>query len=97
MGLAISVTVGTTTPVKVYTQNLADREIFLQNTDSTFYVHCSTWSGFVASSGSPRFLLPPKPTGITTNGTFSIWCLADPSAGAATIEIVGIKERNSKD
>lgn len=97
MGLGISVNITTLTATRVYLQEYKDREIFLQNTDSTYYVHCGTFSGVTASSGVPRFILPPKPTGVTTNGTYSIYCIADPAAGGATIEIVGIRERNSKD
>lgn len=92
-----SVSVGSTTPVKVYTQDLRDREILLQNTDSTYYVHCGTYSSVNATSGTPRFLLPPKPTALTTNASFSIWCVADPAAGSASIEIVGEVERDRRD
>lgn len=96
-GIAFSFTVGTTTPVKVYTADVRDREILFQNTDPTFYVHCGTWSAVNATAGTPRFLLPPKPTGVSTQATYSIWCLGDPSAGSTTIEVVGIKERASRD
>lgn len=92
-----SVMVGTTTPVKVYTQDLRDREILFQNTDSTYYIHCGTHSAINATAGTPRFLLPPKPSGVTTNAAFSIWCVAEPAALSATIEIVGEVERDRRD
>lgn len=95
-GAAFTSSIGTATAVKVYTQNYADREVFFQNTDTTYNVACSTWSAFSSSSG-PRFYLPKNFVGVTTNGTYSIWCLAESGAGSGTVEVVGIRERSSKD
>jgi len=94
--IPFSVSVGSTTPVKVYSIDLRDREILFQNTDSTYYVHCGTYSTINATAGTPRFLLPPKPSAVTTNATFSIWCVADPLV-AGTIEIVGEIERDFRE
>jgi hypothetical protein len=95
-GIPFSVLVGTSTTVRLYTADVRDREIFFQNTDSTYYVYCSTFTPVSASSGN-RFALPPKPVGITTNATYNINCIAESSAGSATIEIIGVIERDSKD
>ncbi len=82
--------------MRVYTQDVRDREIFLQNQSATYYIFCSTYTPVSATSGN-RFALPPAPTGITTNGDYSINCIADPAIGASTIEVIGIIERDSKD
>ena len=69
----------------------------LQNTDSAYYVHCGTFSTVRAVAGVPRFLLPPKPTALTTNGNYNTYCLADPAAGATTIEVLSCVEFNIPD
>lgn len=95
-GIPFSVMVGTTTTVRVYTRDERDREILFQNTSSDYYIHCATYTPVVISAGSPRFMLPPKPTGVSTNATYSINCLAEPGAGGE-IEVIGVVERDSKD
>lgn len=95
LGLCFSFTISSTTVTKIYTANAIDREITFQNTDSTYYVNAGTFSAVNATSGTPRFIIPPKPTTLTLNGTFSIWAIAE--AGASSIEVVGCKERDSKD
>lgn len=92
-----SVTLTTASATQLFTASDNYREILLQNTDSTYYVHCSTFSGFAATSTTPRFLLPPKPTGFTTNGNYNIYCIAEPSAGSTTIEVLGLIEFNVPD
>lgn len=90
----ISVTVSSTTATQVYTGVEYHREVLLQNTDSSYYVFCGTHSAVIASSG-PRWMLPPKPTGFTTNATSSIYCIGE--AGAGQIEIIGSAEYDYKD
>lgn len=92
-----SVTVGTTTPVLLFSASENYREVMVQNTDSTFYVHCGSFSAVNATAGTPRFLLPPKPTALTTNGNYNTYCVADPLAGSATIEILSTVEYNIPD
>lgn len=93
-GVAFTVSVGTTSARLVYSHDDRDREIFLQDTDSTFYVACGTHSAVSFASG-PRFLIPPKPSSLTTNANYSIYCIADPAG--TTIEVLGIYERDKKD
>lgn len=88
---------GTTTPVQIYSKNTKDREILFQNTHATLYVAVSTHSGVSFSTGTARFLLPPKPTGVTTNATYSLWGIADPTLGSSMIEVVGCAERDLRD
>lgn len=92
-----SVTIGTTTPVQLFSASENYREVFLQNTDSTYYVDCGTFSTVSATAGVPRFLLPPKPAALTTNGNYNIYCVVDPSAGANTVEILSTVEFNVPD
>lgn len=91
----ISVTVTSTTATQVFSSDDNAREVLLQNTNSTFYVHCGSFSAVVASTGTPRWVLPPKPVSFTTNGTYSIYCIGEPGAGS--IEIIGSKEFDLKD
>lgn len=90
----ISVTIDGISAVQVYSTNPKHREILLQNTDSTYYVYCATYSAITATSGF-RWLLPPKPAALTTNANSSIYCIADPAA--SSIEILGSIEFDSKD
>lgn len=90
----ISVTVSSTSATQVYSTQNKHREILLQNTSSSYYVYCGTFSAVNASSG-PRWMLPPKPTGFTTNGYYSIYCIGEPDA--TSIEIIGSAEYDSKD
>lgn len=76
----------------VYTQDLRDREILFQNTDSTYKVYCGTHSA-VEATGGPRFILPSYPTALTTNASYSIYCIAE----SGTIEILGVVERDRRD
>ncbi len=91
----ISVTVSSTSATNVYLGVAKHREVLLQNTDSTYYVHCGSFSAVTATSGVPRWLLPPKPTGFTTNATGNIYCIGEPGAGS--IEILGSYEFDQKD
>jgi hypothetical protein len=93
----LSVTVGTTTVVQVITATPYYREILLQNVSTGYYIHCGTFSAVNATAGTPRWLLPPKPSGFTTNGTFSIYCILEPAAGSETVEINGSIEFDDKD
>lgn len=92
--LAISVTVTSSTVIQVYNGIEYHREIFLENTNSTYLVYCSTFSGMSASSG-PRWYLSPKPSGFTTNATSSIFCIGE--AGAPSIEVLGSREYDFRD
>lgn len=91
----ISVTLSSTSATIVYTGTPRHREVFLENTDSTFKVHCGTFSAVTASAGTPRWILPPSLIGFTTNATSSIWCIGE--AGSGSIEVVGSYEFDSKD
>lgn len=93
----ISVTITTGTATLVYSGVAKHREVLLQNTNSTYYVYCGTFSAVTTLAGSPHWILPPKPTGFTTNGTYSIYCLSEAAAGATSIEIIGSAEFDSKD
>jgi hypothetical protein len=93
----ISVTISTNSATLVYTGVNYYREVLLQNTSDDYYIHCGTFSAVTATAGSPRWLLPPRPTGFTTNGTYSIYCIVDPAAGSTTIEINGSIEFDDKD
>lgn len=90
----ISVTVSSTSVTQVYSGVEYHREVFLQNTDSTYYIFCGTHSLVSATSG-PRWMLPPKPTAFTTNATSSIYCISE--AGSSSIEILGSQEYDYKD
>lgn len=90
----ISVTIDAISATQVYSANPKDREILLQNTDSTYYVYCGTFSAVTATTGK-RWILPPKPAALTTNANSSVYCIAE--SGASSIEILGSVEYDSKD
>lgn len=89
----ISVTVSSTTPSLVYSADLNDREILLQNTSSTFTVWIGTSTGFTATSG-PRMKLRASQD-VTTDCTTNLYVIVD-TAGTAT-EITGWVEYDPKD
>lgn len=94
-----SVSVNASTPVLVYDSNSTgkwDREILLQNTGSDYDIYCGTFSTVSASSG-PRFLLPKNPSGFTTNVRTDIYCILEASAGASTVDVVGVIEFDERD
>lgn len=93
----LSVTVSTVSATLIYTGVPYHREVLIQNTSTNYYVVCGTFSTVMDTAGMPRWLLPPKPTGFTTNGTYSIYCVAESSAGANTIELLGSYEYDNKD
>ena len=92
-GAAFSVTVTTNAAVLAYTADEDDREILFQNTDGTYYIYCGTHSAVATSSGA-RFYIPPKPGGLSTNGTYNIYCIAD---STGSIELIGIRENDTRD
>jgi hypothetical protein len=92
--LGISVNVTSTTVIQVYTGVEYHREIFLENTNSTYLVYCGTSSSITATSG-PRWYLSPKPSGFTTNATSNIYCIGE--VGAPSIEVLGSREFDYKD
>jgi hypothetical protein len=89
----ISATISSSSATLVYDSTASgfeDREVLLQNTDSTYSVYCGTSTAITATTGN-RFVLPPFPAGnLTTNGHYDIYCIG--GAGAPSIEILGIKE-----
>lgn len=91
----ISVSLSSTAAKIVYTGTPRHREVFLENTDTTYKVHCGTFSTVSATSGIPRWILPANNIGFTTNATSSIWCIGE--AGSGSIEVVGSYEFDSKD
>lgn len=97
--VAFSVTVDSSAPVLVYDSNSTgkwDREILIQNTSTSYDIYCGTFSAMSASSG-PRFLLPKNPSSLTTNVRADFYCIAEPSAGATTIDVIGLIEFSTKD
>lgn len=95
-GVPFTVNVNTTTATRVYTQNTNDREIMFQNTNSSYYVYCGSHSAVVASSG-PRFFIPPKPSSVSTNAAFSLYCIVESGFGSGNLELIGIAERDLRD
>ena len=93
----ISVVVSSATATQVFSSDDNIREVFLQNTSEAYNVHCGTFSTVTATVGVKRWILPKFPVGYTNNGTYSIYCIAESSAGGTTIEIVGSAEYDSKD
>jgi len=91
----VSVDVGTTTVVKVYTSDADHREIALQNVTG-FDLYCSTSSsGFSATTG-PRWTVPAN-TSFITHCTQDMHCIYESAAGAGTQELIGRIEFDSKD
>lgn len=106
-----SFSVGTTTVVQVYSQTTTatpkatnyasvDRSITLQNT-SAFNLWCSTVNTVSASSGN-RWVIwgSTYTTGANWTNTTppkSIFCILDPTAGAATAAVVGWVDYDSGD
>lgn len=97
----LNVSVGTTTPVAVYTPTMSartpsrplDRRIIIQNfTNYTLYLATST--AFTATTG-PRWVVVSSGS-FTTDDTATIYGLYEPSAGASK-EVNGRVEYDSKD
>ncbi len=95
-GIPFAVSIGTTTPVKVYSSDARDREILIQSESTTYYLYCSTYSTVSSSSGN-RFWVPPKPGSLTTNSTYSLWCILESAAGSSVISVLGSVDRDAKD
>ena len=94
-GFPFTVSVGTTTPVRLYTSEARDREILFQSTSATYYIYCGTHSAVSATSGT-RFWIPPKPSALFTNAYYNLWCISE-SAAAGAVELIGVVDRDSKD
>jgi len=90
-----SVTAGTTTPVQLYSGDDTDREIFVQNTSDTYDIYLATHSGLSATSG-PRLILRATQD-LWTNNTNDLWVVAESSAGASGVEVLGSIEYDPKD
>ena len=93
-GFSVSVTSGTSK--LVYSGNDDDREVFFQNLSETYDLHCGTFSAVNDTAGTARWVLRATQD-VTTNGTYSVYCIAEDGAGGTSIEITGNVEFDRKD
>ena len=88
----VSITVGTTTPVLVYTSTAKHREVLLINQSTSYFLYIGTHSAVSASSG-PRAVIPKatteRPGSFLTNATANIYAIYESSAGGALLEVLG--------
>ena len=98
---AFAITVGTTTPVKIFTSTATQfvnyRELLFQNVSTNSYrVFLGTHSAVSATTGGRWFI--PGGGSWVTNAKDDLWAVYEPAAAnTGTLQILGQFERDSND